>query len=131
MAWRGPIFDSGLNIFSRSFFPFFRSISPVLGATHRRCASPPWFNRELSNLGTIIFPPIIQNLYSEMYNALICIFFIIITLLFSKIPKEPFVQAEIVNQKTSVTTITYYSRIVSVNRIRNRKSIVANNRFFV
>ena len=41
MAWRGPIFDSGFNIFSKSFFPFFRSISPALGATHRRCASPP------------------------------------------------------------------------------------------
>ena len=63
-----------------------------------------------------------------MYNALICIFFIIITLLFSKIPKEPFVQAETVNQRTSVSTITYFSRIVSINRIQIRKNIFDNSR---
>ena len=42
--------DSGLNIFSKSFFPFFRSNIGKAGATLRRCASPPWVRRDLTNL---------------------------------------------------------------------------------
>ena len=36
MAERGPIFDSGLNIFSKAFFPFFKSNPEKAGATLRR-----------------------------------------------------------------------------------------------
>ena len=41
MVPRGPILDSGLNIFSKSFFPFFRSNPGEAGATLRSLPSPP------------------------------------------------------------------------------------------
>ena len=41
MAERGPIFDSGLNIFSKAFFPFFKSNPEKAGATLRRLPPPP------------------------------------------------------------------------------------------